>query len=469
MSSVFIKDSKRTIKGFNGKEYPSHYYLQFVPGYVVEVVHSEESAYYTGPESINTVIALPHIRSEESELFNRRSTINLSDRRYWPLLRTLNDVPSKGDPVLLCSMGKCNYYLGPLNTDNNSPTWNDDPSFQYDEFIEFVDRNKMYLRPDGVSEATMDDIEGTSSEEMYDPALEQEQQIANDRNTYLGRKGQSNTFNRSTSWSRLTKTRKKDLDYGTAFRETTGDTIIEGRHGNSVRIGSRDQNPYVFLSNGRPHLSNREGIGDGSLIAIIQSGSLSQHFGGSTIADFVSGDDSNTLTHYRLESDIQHQEGLIPPSRFMADLIQDVNGGPSVPEALTDTKIYGYSDNQVLIHSDRITLGTRYDDMYLSSNNDIHIGTGRHLTISTNEDLIIESERTYLGNPVPFGESRLMNPMVLGDELINALEAIVDMFTKVKGVSSDGQLPLALPSDFTDLKGLIQRIKSNKHFIEPNN
>ena len=70
MSSVFIKDSKRTIKGFNGKEYPSHYYLQFVPGYVVEVIHSEESAYYTGPESINTIIALPHIRNEESELFS---------------------------------------------------------------------------------------------------------------------------------------------------------------------------------------------------------------------------------------------------------------------------------------------------------------------------------------------------------------------------------------------------------------
>ena len=49
----------------------------------------------------------------------------------------------------------------------------------------------------------------------------------------------------------MTKKRKKELDYGNAIFETTGDTIIEGRHGNSLRIGSRSNNPYVFISNGR--------------------------------------------------------------------------------------------------------------------------------------------------------------------------------------------------------------------------
>ena len=35
--------------------------------------------------------------------------------------------------------------------------------------------------------------------------------------------------------------------------------------------------------------------------------------------------------------------------------------------------------------------------MYLSSHRDIHIGARRHLTISTNEDLIIESQNIYFG------------------------------------------------------------------------
>ena len=28
----------------------------------------------------------------------------------------------------------------------------------------------------------------------------------------------------------------------------TPDMIFEGRHGNSLRIGSRDKNPYIFIS-----------------------------------------------------------------------------------------------------------------------------------------------------------------------------------------------------------------------------
>ena len=47
------------------------------------------------------------------------------------------------------------------------------------------------------------------------------------------------------------KKREIGLDYGDAVNETTGDTIIEGRHGNSLRIGSRSNNPYMFISNKR--------------------------------------------------------------------------------------------------------------------------------------------------------------------------------------------------------------------------
>ena len=60
MGSVFVTHPDRTIKGFAGAEYAIPFYLQFVPGNVVEAVHSEESLRYNGANTINSIIAVPH-------------------------------------------------------------------------------------------------------------------------------------------------------------------------------------------------------------------------------------------------------------------------------------------------------------------------------------------------------------------------------------------------------------------------
>ena len=120
MSSVFTTMPGKTIKGFAGKQYKVPMYLQFVPGYVVDVVYSDQSLKYNGPSSINTIIAIPHITDKT---FERKANAMVGEhRRYYPLLRGITDVPSKGDPVLLCTIGRVNYYLGPLNTMDNNPT-----------------------------------------------------------------------------------------------------------------------------------------------------------------------------------------------------------------------------------------------------------------------------------------------------------------------------------------------------------
>ena len=58
MGSVFATQPDRNIRGFAGKKYSVPFFLQFVPGYVVEVVHSEQNLRYNGQSSINTIIAL---------------------------------------------------------------------------------------------------------------------------------------------------------------------------------------------------------------------------------------------------------------------------------------------------------------------------------------------------------------------------------------------------------------------------
>tara|TARA_B100001094_G_scaffold110187_1_gene106139 strand:- start:236 stop:1513 length:1278 start_codon:yes stop_codon:yes gene_type:complete len=425
MSSVFKTIPGKTIKGFGGKNYPVPFYLQFVPGIVLDVVHSNESLKYSGDKTINTIIAKPHISDKPYS----SSSATGEQFRYYPLLRGISDIPSKGDPVLLCTIGKINYYLGPLNTINNSPTWNDDPSFKPEALIGGKDKQRVGR---------------------------------------LGIKGQSINFNKKNSYQRMTKKRKEELDFGIAPHETTGDMLLEGRHGNSVRIGSRSDNPYVFISNNRATTNVAESLTDGSLISITSNGTLEQHFGsyviseGTNDAEKINVDaDGNKKDFEQVFGFTLSSDTLQEPNRFMGTLISSVNNNQNVQEL-----IYGYDGNQTLLNSDRITINSKLDDIYLSSNKDIHIGTGRHLTISTNKNLIIESENTYLGNP----NEKEMDNQVLGKQLKDILNKIINLIPKIMITTTMGpQSPLPqIQGDISQISNDIEKITSNKHFIEKN-
>jgi len=404
MASIFTTIPGKTIKGFAGKEYPVPMYLQFVPGIVVEVVHSEESLRYSGPNTINTIIAKPHI-TEKS--FKRKSTLGEKER-YYPLLRTMNDVPSDGDPVLLCTIGKINYYLGPINTTVNSPTWNDDPS---------------YIPELPIAEPS-DTLPGNSTTQ----------------------KGQTENFNKEILYNRLTKYRKEDLDYGNAIAKTTGDTIFEGRHGNSIRIGSRSNNPYIFISNERFPTNDIESINDGSLISITSNGTIQQHLAG--------GIDGDENVNFQLSSDTVENN-----SYPIGDIYTDLNNNVDIQEA-----IYGYSGNQMLLHSDRITLNSKLDDIFVSSIKDIHIGAGRHISIGSFNTLNLMSSEVLIGNSNRVSD---MQPMVLGEALLDILERIVSLFDEVQSVPQTGGKLIPSPNQAL-IKNDLEQILSNFHKIEGN-
>ena len=400
MASTFTTMPGKTIKGFAGKEYPVPMYLQFVPGVVVEVVHSEESQRYGGPNTINTIIAKPHI-TEKS--FKRKSTLGEKER-YYPLFRMHSDIPSKGDPVLLCTIGKINYYLGPLNSFSNNPTWNDDPS--------------------------------------YVPEIQFEQPKKTNKSTLSGLRGETQNFNKEILYPRMTKKRKKDLDYGSAIREAIGDTLFEGRHGNSIRIGSRSNNPYVFISNNRHPNNSVESIADGSLITITSNGSLTQHLGNSQGVVFKLSSDTVEENNYPI-----------------GDIYTSVNGFSD------DAFIYNDSvKNQMLLHSDRIFLNSKLDDVYISSKKDIHIGTGRYTTISSGDSIIVNTPDFNIGDP----QVAEMQPMVLGDTLKEVLNDIVAIFSKLQVMTQLGPQNI-LPTTQPDIQAVttkIESIVSSFHKIE---
>jgi len=413
MGSTFTTFSGQKVKGFAGKEYSVPVFLQFVPGYCAQAVHSVESFGYKGDQTINSIYAVSHVPNTTGK---RRQQSFSEDSRYFPLLRNHGDVPSKGDPVLLCTIGKINYYLGPLNTINNSPTWNDDLNYK--------------------KELTM-----SNSDTL--------------QNTQRGEKGESLNFNKEVLYSRLEKFRNEDLDYGKIINEVVGDYMIEGRHGNSIRVGSRSNNPYIFISNDRGSGNYSETLGDGSLVTITSNGTLAQHFPSYVKGTLEFEESSNERVFgFTLASD-----GVENNTYPIGDIQSNLNNGADIQET-----IYGYDGNQMLLHSDRITLNSKLDDIFVSSIKDIHIGAGRHLSIGSDTSLNILSKNVNIGNP----NKATMEPMVLGEKLQEVLSDIIDLIPSITILTQLGnQSPLpTIEPDIQSIRTKILNITSTKHKIE---
>jgi len=407
MGSTFTTFSGQKVKGFAGKEYSVPVYLQFVPGYCVEAVHSQESLGFKGPSTINSIYAVSHVPNTTGK---RRQQSFSEDNRYFPLLRNHGDIPTKGDPVLLCTIGKINYYLGPINTINNSPTWNDDLNYKKELTIQ----NKDILQ-----------------------------------NTQRGERGESLNFNKEALYCRLQKKRNDDLDYGSIVNEVSGDYIIEGRHGNSLRVGSRSNNPYIFISNGRGNFNKFESLGDGSLITITSNGTLAEHFPG-----YYDVNTEENIKGFTLSSD-----GVENNTYPIGTIQSDLNNGADIQDT-----IYGYNGNQMLLHSDRITLNSKLDDIFVSSIKDIYIGSGRHLSLTSPKSINILSDNVNIGNK----NKATMQPMVLGDALKEVLTEIINLIPTITIPTMLGpQVPTPdIQAKITQITTLIDNITSTKHKIE---
>ena len=274
--------------------------------------------------------------------------------------------------------------------------------------------------------------------------------------------------------------------------------IFEGRHGNSIRIGSRHIDPYIIISNDRNTDSNEEGLTDGTLISITKYGTLAQHFGGITGEDRVNPRDPET-DEGPGTPELMKQESFILSSdvatpqitnmikwRSMSDLValSPITGSePQGPPAAD--LIYKYRKNQTFLNSRRITINAYGEgnapagggDIFLSSAQDIHIGTGRNLTISTNESTLFESRNIYIGKKAIDKKE----PFVLGNELVTLLTDLIDCLSQAHFLSPVGNplpvidstsTPITKPGagrkGLDDIKKGLEKIISWYHFIEPN-
>jgi|TARA_X000001388_G_scaffold76500_1_gene74024 hypothetical protein len=404
MSGVIYKDSNISEKsklGIPGNS-PESIYLPMVPGVVESVVVGQDDTLYFSKSDVNSILARKHVGDPSIK------------KKYYPLLRGIVDTPVAGDSVFLIDgLAGQDYYLGPLNSLNH-------PNF------------------------TPDPLNSPSSVNIND-------------NSSVSKKSKSNipANYKITNVKRLSTLRNKKLDDPNGDRkgedgsiakeETFGDMIFEGRYGNSIRLGFRDTNPLIIISNGRNSDAVSERVVDGTFISMTTLGSLYENFG-----QFTLGSDS-----------VDNNPRLVA-------------GGNESEETQKFNYEYGNQDgtpilaSQLFINSDKITFNSRKDNITLSSFKNIDVGAGNNLTINTKNYTSIESSNIYLGKQA----QQQNEPMVLGNQLKIIFDKLLSIIegSKMTGCIAglSGPLDPNTLGKIQSLKNELNNFKSQYHYIEDN-
>lgn len=384
---AFITPSNKT----TGREYvldtpqQQQDFLQFIPATVRYVINSADSA--ASPENNNNESNC--IVVEKNILTDDVNADGMIVEKYRPLLRGFADSIKKGDSVLVTEVGDVGYYLGPLNitntpsvTDSNLPSSRNDKitSTTYPEDIKF---NRL------IKDFNVD---------LDDP-------------------------------SKLSK-RIKSPEGKTILSDIHTDLTLEGRHGNSIRIGSRNKFPNIIVNNGRNNNQSFESINDSSIFGMFSQGSILQHFR----PEFENQD--GTPYSFKLAD-----ESTESPSNYIKKSFTSPLGrGQAIDgEADSDieTTIYEYNGAFSILNSDRIIINARKENLFLSALKHIHIGSGNALTFSTSKNTLFNStERFDINAPeVRLGSAvdEETQPIVLGDALVEKITDLCDQLDQLIG------------------------------------
>jgi len=359
----------------------------------------------------------------------------------FPLIRGISDSVTRGDLVLITLIYEEYFYIGPINS-FNKPNFGSNPTYS-------IKRKNL-----GDGDYDLDLPNGYGKGYPIDGDVD-----------------------------KLAKKRSFVLDgYTDDLHHTSKhtDLVFEGRHRNAIRIGSRDRFPILNISNGNE--LGVESANYGSLISLIENGSIRQHHGRfhlSTDASF----NNEINSRYQICIGNNEKPFTEPNSIDLENL---------------DLAVYNYSQeirgqvdksefHQILITSNNIILDARTNngDLTLSSGRNINIGTAQNFTLNNEGKSVINSGNIYLGQQARDKKE----PLVLGDELRTLLLDIMTILQDSRALVQGVPIPLVDDSSspmFQRIQNLITELQprtegdneftndgpkfmSHHHYIEINN
>lgn len=237
-----------------------------------------------------------------------------------------------------------------------------------------------------------------------------------------------------------------DIELGKGFTEQinthpllvfAGDNLIEGRWGNSLRLGSiiegENNHPITIIRNGQPINTSNEGW--------------------VPIKENINEDISSIYLNETQSLDLE-----------AASI--SYNSYPSAPEGITE-----YTQNQIILNSGRLVFNAKSSDILLTSNKSINLNTPTTVNIDTKETYIA-SDKIFLG------DKQATEPVLKGDVTVAQLNLLIDtliqfftVYGKEPSPYKPGSTPLAnsMLGNLNSVKATLDRsgnggAKSNRNF-----
>jgi hypothetical protein len=188
-----------------------------------------------------------------------------------------------------------------------------------------------------------------------------------------------------------------------------GDLIINGRWGQSIRFSSTLK--YAEIDNTWSTFGN---IGD-PITKIVNGYNFNNDDGKPHIENINKDKSSIYMT--------SNQSINLIPSRFISS---NPITSPQIPSS--------YTDSQLILASDRITLNSKKDEVILCANTNIELAAKRSIHLDSDENIFLNSPKVFLGineNNTP------TEPVLLGKQTFTLLS---DLLSALNQFSSDLKL-----------------------------
>ena len=211
-----------------------------------------------------------------------------------------------------------------------------------------------------------------------------------------------------------------------------GDQILEGRFGNSIRLGNTSKIDAEVINNWSSTGSS------GNPITIIRNGQNPEVEPPSWKP--ITEDINKDLSSIYLTSNQQ-----IPINTGFRD--QSYSNPPVIPTE--------YTQNQIILNSGRLIFNANTDSIFISSKKNIDIGAVDEIAITSNNSLQLQSQRILLGG------KGAKQSLVLGDDFMTQFELLVQNVKNLSEALQQTQIwPAGAPAPHPTIPPIASTISS---------
>jgi len=234
-----------------------------------------------------------------------------------------------------------------------------------------------------------------------------------------------------------------EIDLGEGFNEKIntyplrsfiGDYLLEGRWGNSIRLGSTVQNkPNDWSSIGE----------NGNPILIIRNGQPENLTQDSWIPTTENINDDQSSAYFT--------KGQKLPIEIASENYTSYQQGPTIAKE--------YIGNQIILNSDRLVFNAKNDHILLSSNNSISLNASTSVNIDS-------PQFTVAGGNIHLGNKNATEPILRGDITITQLSTMIDALVQFFTIYSNEPPNAKIASTPLASANLIPTLNSVKSILQ---